>query len=125
MNDKELKEICEILSNGEQSEFKAVRNYSNEYNFFSNNAELNIITDEKGVIISRVALHNRRKGTFTKVYEKIVEIAKQHSKERIVIEFVLTKSMEQWCFKNGFKPNLDIGFATYGNKTIKSFEKQI
>lgn len=64
--------------------------------------------------ISRVNFVNKRKGTMTKLFEWLWDIAKEKGISSIVVQSVETKEMAQWCRKNHFRPVPSSSFESAG-----------
>lgn len=66
------------------------------------------------LIISRVCLVNKRRGTMTAILDQLVSFCREHRIKRLVVQCVLTAEMAAWCKKMGFTPAPYASFAVNG-----------
>jgi hypothetical protein len=59
------------------------------------------------IIISRVSFTNKNRGCMTECLEKIKSFARANGFSEIIIQSVLTKEMETFCMRKGFKPDVN------------------
>lgn len=116
MNDllpEEENAIIRQLEAGEQTTFRCtpgIHSYWFEDNY---GAELRIILGmSPTLIISRVNLNNKRKGTMTAILDILKQIGTKHGCKMIVAQSVLTSEMEKWCMKNHFSPSKYASYPT-------------
>lgn len=64
--------------------------------------------------VSRVQFQKKHCGTMTRVFFFLLDFCRRKNITKIVIESVLSKEMEDWCRKHGFKHDPNTGFMVDG-----------
>ena len=120
--EKDFNNIKKILEFVEQTKIYKRFSYNNTIWFYSKEKGTELYVKNfinQKLIISRIYLTNKRKGTCFKIVNELKKYCKKHHIKELIIESTITKEMNNFCKKNNFKPikyegfNIDNEF--YGN----------